>query len=238
MKNVSLNDELFVKLKSKIRRNTLLFFLVACPYRSPKWDRKVKALISELGIKAKVLDLGAGFRRRGPHVINLELDLADNVDVVADGHHLPFVDDVFDLVIIEAVLEHVLKPEEVVSEVNRTLKVGGYVCAAVPFLQPYHPSPLDNQRYTLPGFESLFSNFEKLESGACVGPTTTLHWIFREYVGFILSFGQVWLAKVISIIIGWVTFPLVFLDVLLLRSRNAHMLSSAVYFIGRKRSYL
>lgn len=232
-------DETIFKLKSKIRQNRFLFFLATCPYRSPKWDKKVKELISELGPKARGLDLGSGSKRRGDHIINLEIDPSDKVDVVADGHQLPFVDNAFDIVIIEAVLEHVLKPEAIVSEVNRVLKVGGYACAAVPFLQPYHPSPLDNQRYTLPGFEALFSNFEnfeKLESGACVGPTTTLHWIFREYVGFIFSFGQIWLAKVISLIVGWVTFPLVFLDYLLLRRKDAHMISSAVYFIGRKKA--
>ena len=194
----------------------------------------MKKVLRDLGQEAKILDLGSGLDRRTPKTINLEIEATPNVDVVGDGHSLPFKDSVFDAVISEAVLEHVQDPNRVVSEIYRVLKPDGYVCAAVPFLQGFHASPHDYQRYTVPGFNHLFSAFTRIEGGACAGPTTSLHWIFREYVGLLFSFGNLLLAKLISLVVGWITFPAVWLDYLLMRNRHAHILASAVYFIGRK----
>ena len=131
-------------------------------------------------------------------------------------------------------LEHVLEPKQVVAEIYRVLKPGGYVCAAVPFLQGFHASPHDYQRYTVPGFNHLFSAFMKIESGACAGPTASLHWIFREYAGLVFSFGNLLVAKIISLIIGWLTFPIILIDYILMINKHSHILASAVYFVGRK----
>ena len=180
------------------------------------------------------MDLGSGNDRRAPNVITLEIEANSNVDIVGDGHQLPFHDNVFDAIINEAVLEHVLEPKQIVDEIYRVLKPGGYVCAAVPFLQGFHASPHDYQRYTVPGFNHLFSAFIKIESGACAGPTASLHWIFREYVGLMLSFGNLLAAKIISLIIGWLTFPIILIDYILMINKHSHILASAVYFVGQK----
>jgi SAM-dependent methyltransferase len=221
-------------LKRKLSRHPFLRTLSSCPYRSPNWDRKVSALIEELGPDALVLDLGSGSRRRAEHVINLEIVHRPGVDVVGDGHRLPFKDEIFDAVILEAVLEHVREPKMVVSEVHRVLRPGGWVCSGVPFIQGYHASPEDYQRYTVWGLENLFSDFQKVESGTCVGATSALHWIFREYIGILFSFGNLWLYKSLSLIVGWLTFPFVYLDSILKYNKNAHAIASAVFFIGRK----
>ena len=223
-------------LKSKLRKHRFLYSLANIPYPAPRWNKWLRSLIDKLGTEAKILDLGAGAIRRAEHVINLEIEEMPNVDVIADGHHLPFCSETFDAVILEAVLEHVQNPQQIVAEVRRILKSGGYICAAVPFLQGYHAAPHDYQRYTTSGFDLLFADFQKIESGPCAGPTSTLHWIFREYVGLLLSFGNLWLAKFISILIGWLTFPIVFLDSILKFNKHSHILASAVHFIGRKKS--
>ena len=180
------------------------------------------------------MDLGAGNRRRAPNVINLEIEGTPEVDIIADGHLLPFGNDTFDAIISEAVLEHVHAPDIVVSEIYRVLKPGGYICVAVPFLQGYHASPHDYQRWTVPGIVQLCNAFAEIECGACAGPTTALHWIFREYVGLLFSFGSLILAKAISLLVGWLTFPVLLLDVLISRHKDAHILASAVYFLGKK----
>jgi len=108
------------------------------------------------------------------------------------------------------------------------------ICTAVPFLQGYHASPHDYQRWTTTGFVTLFSDFIEVESGACAGPTTALHWVFREYIGLICSFGSLLIAKAVSLLVGWLTFPLVWLDTLLMLHPHSHILASAVYFIGKK----
>ena len=207
---------------------------MGCPYPAPPWNRAVKRLLHQLGPQARVLDLGSGADRRAPHIINLEIEATPYVDVVADGQRLPFKDGVFDSVITEAVLEHVREPKQVAAEIFRVLKVGGYVCAAVPFLQGFHASPHDYQRYTAPGFDYLFKSFTKIEGGACAGPTASLHWILREYLGLLLSFGNLMLAKLISLLIGWLTFPLTLIDHLFMLNKHAHILASAVYFVGQK----
>ncbi len=208
---------------------------MGCPYPAPRWNRSVKRVIRELGPDARILDLGSGTHRRAPNVINLEIESTPAVDVVGDGHALPFADSVFDAVISEAALEHVRAPQRVVAEMHRVLKPSGYVCAAVPFLQGYHTSPHDYQRWTTTGFVTLFSQFEEMESGACAGPTAALHWIFCEYVGLVCSFGSLLVAKAVSLVVGWLTFPLVLLDMLLMLHPHSHILASAVYFVGRKK---
>ncbi len=222
------------QIKRRLRQHRFLSPLMGCPYPAPRWNRSVKRVIRELGSDAQILDLGSGTHRRAPNVINLEIESTPMVDVVADGHSLPFADSVFDAVVSEAVLEHVSAPQQVVTEMYRVLKPGGYVCAAVPFLQGYHASPHDYQRWTTTGFVSLFSQFREVESGACAGPTAAVHWILREYIGLVCSFGSLLVAKAISLLVGWLTFPLVWLDFLLLLHPHSHILASAVYFVGRK----
>ena len=147
------------KLKSFLRKSKSMSIFMGCPYPAFRWNRAVKRKIYELGAEAKILDLGSGTDRRAPNVITLEIEANSNVDIVGDGHQLPFHDNVFDAIINEAVLEHVLEPKQIVDEIYRVLKPGGYVCAAVPFLQGFHASPHDYQRYTVPGFNHLFSDY-------------------------------------------------------------------------------
>lgn len=226
--------DLISRLKRKLRQNRFLSLLIGCPYPAPRWNRCVKRLIQQLSHDTKILDLGAGTRRRAPNVINLEIEPTPETDLIGDGHFLPFKDNTFDAVISEAVLEHVHSPNSVVEEIYRVLKPGGYICVAVPFLQGYHASPHDYQRWTVPGIVQLCAAFSEIESGACAGPTASLHWIFREYVGLLFSFGSLLLAKAISLIVGWLTFPLLILDGLLSLHKDADILASAVYFLGKK----
>ena len=194
------------KLKGFLRKSKSMSIFMGCPYPAFRWNRAVKRKIYELGAEAKILDLGSGNDRRAPNVITLEIEANSNV----------------------------LEPKQIVDEIYRVLKPGGYVCAAVPFLQGFHASPHDYQRYTVPGFNHLFSAFIKIESGACAGPTASLHWIFREYVGLMLSFGNLLAAKIISLIIGWLTFPIILIDYILMINKHSHILASAVYFVGQK----
>ncbi len=231
---LSQRPDLIAKIKRRLRQNRMLAPFIGCPYPAPRWNRCVNGVLRCLGPDASILELGSGTRRRASNIINLEIESGPEVDIVADGHLLPFKDNSFDAVISEAVLEHVRAPTRVVSEIYRVLKPGGFVCAAVPFLQGYHASPHDYQRWTLPGIVQLFSAFVEVESGACAGPTASLHWIFREYAGLVFSFGNLLLAKFLSLLIGWLTSPFVFLDSLLLWNSHAHILASAVYFLGKK----
>ena len=161
--------DLISRLKRKLRQNRLLSLLVGCPYPAPRWNRCVKRLLRQLPSEANILDLGAGGHRRAPNVINFDIQPTPEIDLVGDGHFLPFKENTFDAVISEAVLEHVHTPNCVVEEIHRVLKPGGYVCVAVPFLQGYHASPHDYQRWTVSGIVQLCAAFTEIESGACAG---------------------------------------------------------------------
>ena len=52
--------------------------------------------------------------------------------MIADAHKLPFESEYFDAVFAMEVLEHVHKPETVLSEVKRVLKKDGYAVFLVP----------------------------------------------------------------------------------------------------------
>ena len=226
--------DLISRIKRTLRQNPYLSYLIGCPYPAPRWNRGVKRLLQRLGPNANVLDLGAGNTHRAPNLINLDIEATPEVHIIADGHFLPFNDNTFDAVISEAVLEHVHSPNLVVAEIHRVLKPNGYICVAVPFLQGYHAAPHDYQRWTTTGIRQLCNAFTEIESGACAGPTTALHWILREYIGLICSFGSLLIAKAISLILGWLTFPILLLDIPLSCHKDAHILASAVYFFGKK----
>ena len=124
MNNPTLPSDRISKIKHRLRQSRFLSIFMGCPYPAPRWEKAVKKVLRDLGQEAKILDLGSGLDRRTPNTINLEIEATPNVDVVGDGHSLPFKDAVFDAVISEAVLEHVQDPNRVASEIHRVLKPG------------------------------------------------------------------------------------------------------------------
>ena len=157
--------------------------------------------------------------------------------LIGDGHFLPFKDNTFDAVISEAVLEHVHSPDPrcprdiPCAQAGRIfiLFVRRPVSTRLSRLTPRLPA-VDGLRYCA----TLHRLLRDRKRGRVPGPTASLHWIFREYVGLVCSFGSLLLAKAVSLIVGWVTFPLLLLDGLLCLHKNADILASAVYFFGRK----
>ena len=53
-------------------------------------------------------------------------------------------------------------------------------------------------------------------------------------MGLLLSFGNLWIAKLVALAVGWVTAPLLLLDFWLVRRPDSARIASAVYFIGEK----
>jgi len=180
-----------------------------------------------------ILNLGSGSDFIQDGIINFDLDLLPGVDVVGNGENLPFLDEAFDLIISQAVLEHVKRPKKIVNEIYRVLKRGGYVYVESPFLQEYHGYPLDFQRYTLTGLENLLSRFKKIESGVCAGPSATFGRIFREYLA---SFSDnLYVHQFLKMLAGWLIFPIRYLDLYLNKKKYAHVIAMGLYYIGQKR---
>lgn len=181
-----------------------------------------------------VLNIGSGNSPRQDGVVNVDMMDYKNVDIVCDIHRLPFKDNSIDAVMSLAVLEHVREPALVLKEVHRVLKPGGRVFSVIPFMQPFHASPHDYQRYTLPGIEYLHRDFDLVESGVFSGPVSGALWALQEALASVFSFGFEKLRNLLTMGLMLLTWPVKFLDLLAMRLPTAKNVASNFYFYGRK----
>jgi SAM-dependent methyltransferase len=181
-----------------------------------------------------VLNIGSGNSPRQQGVVNVDMMDYENVDIVCDIHQLPFKDNSVDAIMSVAVLEHVREPAAVLKEVYRVLKPGGRVFSVIPFMQPFHASPHDYQRYTLPGIEFLHRDFRLVESGVYSGPVSGLLWVAQETAASLLSLGSAKLRNVLTIGLMLVTWPIKFLDLVAMRLPTAKNVASNFYVYARK----
>ena len=181
-----------------------------------------------------VLNIGSGNSLRQKGVVNVDMMDYENVDIVCDIHNLPFKDNSIDAVMSLAVLEHVREPALVLKEVHRVLKPGGLIFSVIPFMQPFHASPHDYQRYTLPGIEFLHRDFQKMESGVFSGPTSGALWAFQEALASVMSFGSEMLRNFLTIGLMLLTWPIKYIDLFAIRLPTAKNLASNFYFHGKK----
>ncbi len=96
----------------------------------------------------------------------------------------------------------------------RVLKPGGRVLCLIPFLQGYHASPYDFQRFTSSGMKHLFREFDILSVKPADGPTSALIWAFQEWLAMVLSLGIRPVYKAIFPL-TYILSPLKLLDVVL-----------------------
>ena len=136
------------------------------------WAIKKEIELFFKDIKNKqILDFGCGDARYKKYIDNSNnykgLDVAEsghspldkNYDVLWDKKKLPFENDVFDIVLMTEVLEHVENVDITLREINRVLKIGGSILVTVPFIWPEHQKPYDFQRYTSFGIKKVFDYY-------------------------------------------------------------------------------
>jgi SAM-dependent methyltransferase len=164
--------------------------------------------------------------------INLDLFPMPGVDVAADAERLPFPGDIFQRVECDAVLEHVRDPRQVMREIRRVLAPGGYAHLVTPFCHPFHEYPKDFRRFTIDGLKEIAAPLEVVAQGWRTGPTATLLIIVIEYVKLLLPF-HAW--RIISHgFLGWLLFPLRYLDLLFFRSSQVDRIGNHCYLWLRK----
>jgi SAM-dependent methyltransferase len=147
---------------------------------SHDYPPEMSALVSEFA-GGLVLDFGAGKRNRYyENVVNLELGAYDTTDVIGVGEALPFVDNCFDAVISNAVLEHVKDPVRCASEMARVLKPGGKLWCSIAFMSPVHGYPNHFFNMTAQGVRTIFEKHLAIDEQtvpAIMGPIYSLRWI-------------------------------------------------------------
>jgi len=183
-----------------------------------------------------VLIVGGGTRGLGaerlwtdPQINLISFDIYDspNVHVLADAHNIPLPDGSVDGVWIQAVLEHVLEPAEVVSEVHRVLGPEGLVYAETAFMQQVHEFQHDFFRVSHSAHRWLFRAFDELKSGSVGGAGTALNWSIK-YLVWCLT-GSRTASRVSSLCFAWLRL----LDHLGSRRRQLDS-ASGLYFLGRR----
>ena len=174
---------------------------------------------------------GAG--RRVPGYVNLDIQRVPGVDVAADAELMPFPANLFQRVECDAVLEHVRSPERVIAEIARVLAPGGYAHLVTPFCHPFHEYPRDFRRFTLDGLKQLCDGtFETIAEGWRTGPTATMLVFTLEYVKLWLPW-RAWRILAHGVL-GWLLFPLRYLDLLFINTPRAGRIGNHCYLWIRK----
>jgi SAM-dependent methyltransferase len=186
--------------------------------------------------KERVIQVGSGNTRMSPDIHNVDLYPYPEVDTVADGTKLPFPDASVDMYVSYMVLEHVEDPHLLLSEARRVLKPGGVIVSGAPFMAGFHASPHDYTRWTLSGLEALHARhgFSKESLELVAGPTSSLLWVAQEWLAMVLSFGIEPLYHALYFVLMAMTWPLKLFDVVLIHHKQAHRISFANLYVGKK----
>ena len=210
-------------------------------YASKRNLKKVGEMLDLSDRKPRVLTVGGSIEGEGakqflnsPHfeVIDTDVTFGPRTKIICDGHSLPFQDASIDVVVIQAVLEHVLDPVQCVKEIHRVLKPDGIVYSEIPFMQQVHGKAFDFTRFSYLGQRRLFRNFEQIDMGPTAGPGSSLSW---AYVYFLMGFTNNFYLRIGLRLFGtYTSFYLKYFDLLTKNKASTLDGASGIYFLGRK----
>ena len=223
-------------LKRKPRLYRLLVDIIAPVCTTKKYHLALRRLLSEHLCTEAILNSGSGpcslMGRKD--IINIDIFPFPLVDVVA-GSNVAFRSNSIDLIISNAVLEHVTEPNLMIDEIFRMLKPGGKAFIYVPFMQPEHAAPSDFRRWTKNGGIRLLNQFRLIECEVGAGPTSSMLWIMQHWLAMAISFGNKKLYSLAYIMIMISTFPLKYVDKIIPdRILRETQIASGYYFVVSK----
>ena len=203
--------------------------------------KKILSLLRNRVDTAKVLIIGGSILGEGIEVlineptfkfVESDVSFGPRTQIIFDAHNIPFPDEFFDCIIVQAVLEHVVDPFICVSEIHRVLKKDGLVYAETPFMQQVHLGKFDFHRFTHIGHRRLFRNFQEIDSGAVCGPGMALAWAYSYFVFSFSSSPKI--RKMLIPFTRFTSFFLKYFDYLLINNPGTLDAASGYFFLGSK----
>lgn len=146
--------------------------------RHSAWEDFLSERFNKPGMR--VLEIGSrnvtGANRRGrfsaAEYVGFDFYAGENVDIAGDAHQLssyfPPANGGFDLVFSSAVFEHLHMPWVAATEIQKVLKVGGFVFIETHFSYSSHERPWHFFQFSDMGLRALFNDslgFDLVESG-------------------------------------------------------------------------
>ncbi|WP_170878459.1 class I SAM-dependent methyltransferase [Daejeonella lutea] len=165
-------------------------------------------------------------------LVETDVSYGPNTTVICDAHEIPFADESFDLIIAQAVLEHVLDPFQCVREMHRVLKNKGLIYAETPFMQQVHGGKYDFLRFTHLGHRRMFRKFNEISSGVVAGAGSALVWSLKYFLTSFANTKKV--DRILSYGGTFLFFWIKYFDIILNKSTGTIDAASGFYFLGRK----
>ena len=192
--------------------------------------RNANILIIGGSVKGEGMD--AIYSNDSFNIVASDVSYGTYTTLICDAHDIPFDNEIFDCVIIQAVLEHVLDPQKCVNEIHRVLKNSGLVYAETPFMQQVHMKQYDFTRFSHLGHRRLFRYFEEISSGPVCGPGMALAW---SYSSFLKSFSaSPKMSQILSFFARITSFYLKYFDYYLIDKPGSYDAASGLFFMGKK----
>lgn len=193
-------------------------------------------VLSGIGPSQIALNVGAGFSRLHPQMLNVDLVAGTLIDVRASALALPFRDGMFDVIVTQETLEHVPDPFGAIHEIARVLKPGGALYCQLPFVIGFHPGPQDFWRFTVQGMRELVERCGLQVSvlSIAVGGGTGYYRVSVEFWSGLLSFGCTPVYKTAKAVFALALYPLKWLDPLFAVSRERDRIPGGYLVIARK----
>lgn len=203
--------------------------------------KRLEDLLLNDAERPKVLIVGGGELGQGLDAIiandNIEFVQSDvafepRTELICDCHDLPFPDEFFNAVVIQAVLEHVVDPFRCVDEIYRTLIAGGIIYVETPFLQGVHMGRYDFTRFTDLGLRRLCRKFKEIDRGAVCGTGMALAGVYQAFLKSLTRSHSV--RKVLAVFGRITSFWLKYFDYYSIDMPASLDAASGLFFMGRK----
>ena len=128
---------------------------------------------------AVCIDLGSGGRQHAG-LISMEYLEHPNNSLRGDCLALPFRNNSVDLILSQATIEHVTRPELAFDEMLRVLKPYGILYVEIAFMQPVHMAPYHYFNITPHGLTWLLRDWDVSEQGTLGTFDMVLEWLHKE----------------------------------------------------------